>query len=278
MSDISQSNNNVYSILIDLASKVDDNYIGVFASGGIDSWSVVFSLLEVGKSVHIYSFTLDNKESYDFLKSMELAKLYDLKFTPIILSTDLDVLKSDILFLHNQFNAYKKVEYECLWPFLHGYKRVEETTVGSGLCADGYFCISKSGCLHYKDNIDVFRKNYFNNNGSQYKNHFMMAKYYKKNLFMPYKSNVMFDFFSGKTWDECNKPRQKQLIYDSFDKKFEIGKFKKHLNLHLGDSGISEHFDKLLQTDWNIHNYKSVTGIFNAVNRGELNENKFRLF
>lgn len=275
MSDTLQLNElNVHDILIELANALDDKNVGVFASGGIDSWSVVFSLLEVGKHVHVYSFTLEDRQSYDFLKARELSQIYDLKFTPIFLPTNLEKLKSDILILHNKFHATKKVEYECLWPFMYCYDAVEETVVGSGLCADGYFCISKSGCLHYKNDIDNFRYNYFNNNGSQYKNHFIMAEHYKKELFMPYKSDMMFDFFAGKSWDECNRPKQKQLIYDSFDNNFSVGKLKTHSNLHLGDSGIAKHFDKLLYTDWNLYNYKSVTGIFNSVNRGELSDKR----
>lgn len=269
MSDILQSNNTVHDILISLAETVEDNDVAVFASGGIDSWSVVFSLLEVDKKVHVYSFTLEDRESYDFLKAQELSKLYGLQFTKIVLPISIDILKQDVIKLHKLFNATKKVEYECLWPFMYAYNNVTERTIGSGLCADGYFCISKSGCLHYKNDIDTFRQNYFKNNGSQYRNHFSMADYYDKKLFMPYNSQIMFDFFVGKSWNECNKPRQKQLIYNSFEKQFSLGKLKQHSNLHLGDSGISEHFEKLLTTDMNKHNYVSVTGIYNSINRGE---------
>ena len=168
MSDILQSNrgvSSVHDILIFLAENVEDKEVAVFASGGIDSWSVVFSLLEVGKKVHVYSFTLEDRESYDFLKAQELSKLHGLQFTKITLPLSISVLKHDVLKLHKLFNATKKVEYECLWPFMYAYSRVNERTVGSGLCADGYFCISKSGCLHYKNDIDTFRQNYFKNNG-----------------------------------------------------------------------------------------------------------------
>ena len=274
-----QSNElNIHDTLIRLSKRVEEETVAVLASGGIDSWSVVFALLETGHNVHIYSFTLEDRESSDFTKARELASIYNLPFTPIILPTNIDTLKSDIITLNAKFNSVKKVEFECLWPFLYAYRQIEERVVGSGLCADGYFCISKSGVLHYKNNIDVFRKNYFANNGSQYKHHFAMAKVFNKELFMPYCSEEMFDFFVGKTWEECNLPRQKQPIFNSYKEEFQSNNFKKHSNLQLGDSGISEHFDKLLHTDWNTHNYKSVVGVFNSVCRGEFNERQERLF
>lgn len=279
MSDILQSNDlNVHDILVELASRVEEDTVAVLASGGIDSWSSVFALLEAGKKVHIYSFTLDDRQSSDFIKARELAEIYGLEFTPIILPTNIDTLKKDVLLLSEKFNCTKKVEFECLWPFLYAYNTITETVVGSGLCADGYFCISKSGVLHYKDRIDEFRRNYFANNGSQYKHHEVMAKHFNKKLFMPYNSPEMFNFFVGKTWEECNQPRQKQPIFNSYLNEFQSNKFKPHSNLQLGDSGISEHFDKLLYTDWNTHNHKSVTGIFNSVVRGEFNERQERLF
>lgn len=275
LSDILQSSElNVHDILVNLAKQIQEEEVAVLASGGIDSWSVVFALLEVGKKVHIYSFTLDDRESYDFTKARELSQIYGLKFTPIILPTDISVLKRDVLLLSDKYNCIKKTDFECLWPFLYAYGKIEETVIGSGLCADGYFCISKSGVLHFKDKMDEFRKRYFDNNGSQHKHHYFMAEQFNKKLFMPYNTPEMFSYFVGTTWDQCNKPRQKQPIFNSYITEFKSNNFKKHSNLQLGDSGISEHFDKLLKTDWNIYNYMSVTGIFNLVNKGVVGRGK----
>lgn len=277
MKDTLQSNKTtVHDILVNQARLLDDDVIAVCASSGIDSWSVIFALLEVGKKVHVYSFTLEDRESCDFLFARMLAKKYDLQFTPIYLPISLDVLKQDLLFL-SKFDCKKKVEFECVWPFLYIYRNCEENTIGSGLCADGYFCISKSGMIHYRNDMDKFRQNYFSNNGSQYIQHYSLGKYFCKTIFIPYKSQDMYEFFIGKSWEECNTPRQKVLIYNAFIDEFNDNDFKCHTNLHLGDSGISSHFEKLLKTDWNLYNYKSVVGIYNSINRGELPIEKRKL-
>lgn len=69
-------------------------------------------------------------------------------------------------------------------------------------------------------------------------------------------------------------------IINSFSDNFENLPSKLNSqNLQTGDSGISDLFSKLLYTDWNIRNYKSVTGIFNSINRDEIyHSNKRRLF
>ena len=96
MSDISQSSElNVHDILIKLVEQIPQNEVAISLSAGIDSASVLFALLECGKKVIVYSFTLDRKESTDFLCAKQLASTFGLKFVPVILPTDLNVLYND---------------------------------------------------------------------------------------------------------------------------------------------------------------------------------------
>jgi hypothetical protein len=44
---------------------------------------------------------------------------------------------------------------------------------------------------------------------------------------------------------------------------FNLAAAFKHQNLQKGDSGISDHFEKLLGTDLNVGNHKSVVGVYN---------------
>ena len=72
-------------ILESEAKQYKDNSVGVLLSAGVDSQSVLFSLLSVGNKPVVYSFTLDNHESKDYLKAKEVARKFNLKFVPIIL-------------------------------------------------------------------------------------------------------------------------------------------------------------------------------------------------
>jgi hypothetical protein len=62
-----------------------------------------------------------------------------------------------------------------------------------------------------------------------------------------------------------NKPKQKQPILDAFPKEFARVKVRPHINLQLGDSGIAQHFYKLLDTDLNPGGIKSPVAIYNRL-------------
>jgi hypothetical protein len=71
--------------------------------------------------------------------------------------------------------------------------------------------------------------------------------------------------FKGTSWEQINKPREKYAIVNAYKEYFDQVKVHKHSNYQLGDSGISKHFDTLLNTDLNTDNFKSVQSIFNRI-------------
>ena len=273
MSDILQSNElNIRDLMLEIINELDSDEVGLFLSSGIDSRCILFALLECGKKVHTYSFTLDDRCSKDCLVAEDISKFFNVPFTKILLPTDIETLKTDVIKLHVDYNCVKKTEYECVWPFLYAYSKVEEPIIANGIRADSHFCISKRARLHFKNDLDSYRLECFNDpNGGQYLQHLQLAKENNTSICTPYRDKRIIDYFLGTTYEQCNKPRQKQPILNSFPEYFEKFKIYPHTNFQLGDSGISEHFNKLLNTDWNRHNYKSVVGIFNMINRGELN-------
>jgi hypothetical protein len=73
----------------------------------------------------------------------------------------------------------------------------------------------------------------------------------------------MIKQFVGRSWDEVNKPKQKQPIRDSFPDMFKRIKVFPHTNFQLGDSGISDHFAQLVHTALNKKGHTSVVGVYN---------------
>ena len=266
---------NVHDVLIGLVDKcVSEKDVGISLSSGIDSASVLFALLECGKNVTVYSFTMADNESRDFKEAKDIAKKLDLMFVPVYLPRSINSLKTDCLRLHRVYGCVKKTDYICTWPYLYLTSAVGESVLATGMAADGHFVISKKAMIHYKDKPEEFRKQYFSNpTRCQLPFRTKLAKENHIRLFEPYLETEMYDYLLHSTWIECNRPKQKMPIRRAFpDMYSRYGiKIHNHTNFQLGDSGISEHFGALLDTDWNTHNYKSVVGIFNAVNRGELN-------
>lgn len=272
MSDISQlSELNVHDTLVKLVEQIKEKEIAISLSSGIDSASVLFALLECGKKVTAYSFTLDTHNSRDFLEAQELANKLNIEFVPVILPTDVTKLQSDCITLRRDYGCTKKTDYICTWPYLYLTPVVKERVLATGMAADGHFVISKKGCLHYKNNVEEFRRSYFSNPfRCQLPYRTAIANKCDIVLFEPYLSDEMYQYLLHTSWDDCNKPQQKMPIRRAFpDMYSKYITIHNHTNFQLGDSGISEHFDKLLKTDWNRCGFKIVTGIFNRLNKGD---------
>lgn len=260
----------VRAVLAKFSESVADKSVAVLLSGGIDSASILFSLLEAGKNVTCYSFMLDGKMSTDFSLARRNAREFGAAFVSVILPRGTEQLKRDLITL-SRLGAKKKTDFECGWPMLHAYAAIKERVVFSGMGADGHFCLSKKGLLHYRNRIDVFRQMTFANPGyAQQPLHRAMASQHGKQAVLPYVSADMRAVFVGKSWDDVNRPRQKQPILDAFPEQYRRMKILPHTNLQLGDSGIADHFRQLLATNWNTGGWKSPVGIYNAVAAGRL--------
>jgi asparagine synthetase B (glutamine-hydrolysing) len=266
--------NTVTSILLKEAKKIKDKDVAVMLSGGVDSCSILFSLLKAGKNVKAYSFTLDSHESTDFKSAKSVCNEFKIDFTPIYLPTDIGILKRDVKHLILNKGLRKKTEIECSWAMMYAIKHVKEKAIFTGHGADGHFGLSKRAMIHFKhsaEKMDEFRSDLFSNpNYSQKLTLEDMALENDKSIILPYLTDDMKNLFIGKSWEEINKPKEKQPILNSFPEYFKRVKIRKHSNFQLGDSGIAEVFSKLLETDFNIRNYKSVVGIYNSIARKDI--------
>ena len=262
----------LHDVLINEVRHLPKDGVALCLSSGIDSQSLLFAMMEIGISPHVYSFTLEDRESRDFVEARTLANEMGVPFTKVMLPIDVETLIDDCFAMARDFGAKKKTDFECLWPFLYVYPVVEEKYIVTGIPADGHFCISKKGILHYKDDVDAFRKMYFSNpNAGQRLLRGKMAHKYGKINVDPFYSTNIAKVLEGLSWDDLNKPQQKMPIRNSFER-FATMKVHNHTNLQLGDSGIAEHFETLLDTSLNDKGYKSVVGIYNKIVK-QVNEN-----
>jgi asparagine synthetase B (glutamine-hydrolysing) len=255
----------VRSVLLRWAQAIPEQKVAVLLSSGIDSASVMFALLESGKTVTAYSFMLDGKLSTDFSLARRNAARFKCDFVPVFLPTDLDQLVADLRKL-KKLGARKKTDFECGWPMLYAYRATREKVVASGMGADGHFCISKKGMIHFRERIDVFRRGLYQSpTYAQKPIHNALAAELGKTAAMPFLERAMQEEFLGTTWNEVNRPRQKEPILRAFPQQFEAIRILPHTNLQLGDSGIAEHFNGLLKSKLNTGAFKSVISIYNRL-------------
>ena len=98
-----------------IENNVPNKEVAVLLSGGVDSISVAFAAMNAGKKITAYSFHLDTKVSYDFLKAKEIAERFKWDFVGVTIPTE--NLIEDFHRLVN-LDCKKKTHFECCYPFL----------------------------------------------------------------------------------------------------------------------------------------------------------------
>lgn len=269
----------VKDVLIKELSKINDNKVGLLLSGGNGSASVFYTLLEMGKEVHAYTFHMEGHESTDLIIAKNLCKKYNVEHTSIPLSSDLNKLKKDCLYLVNDIGCKLKTDVECCFAIKNTLPYVKESVLTSGMGDDNYFGLTKKARLYYSQTaelMDEYREKQHNKYITQTNQIKLMAKSFDIEINLPYLSNDMREVFRGTTDEQINKPKMKQWIIDTHPEKFSENKFY-HADFQKGDSGISDNFLQLLDSDWNLRGYKRTDGIYNSIGRGELPLEKERL-
>lgn len=254
-----------------------DGPFGVLLSGGLDSHAVLFSLLELGhtkKNITVYSVAMEDFESRDFKAARHTAEVFGLPFTPVLLPRCLDTLKRDMHRNVTDLRTSCKVEVEAFWAIRRCIDAGKEKYMTGGLAADIYFALSKTGCMHYRHKVDEYRVPKFEKvigPDSQTSKLKAYCRTLDRQWLSPWVTRGMLKEFLGTSWDDVNKPKQKQPVRTQFADYLEQVKIFNHTDMHKGDSGIAAHFEALLDDpEWNAHKGTSVVGVYNRLIRGDL--------
>jgi asparagine synthetase B (glutamine-hydrolysing) len=243
--------------------------IAIAMSGGIDSTALLISAIEAGKRPTVLSFTFDGHYSTDFLTAKKVADHFNVDFCPVYLPTDQAEILASIRLLTKSYNLKKKARIECAFPFLYLSKKLQAlkiATLATGLCADGHFGLSKKAMIHHRypqEKFDAFRCDYFSNpDAGGRKGITQICKNANIKIVNPYYDTKVFQLFIGRSWDELNKPRQKEAIRSEYP---ELDQFKilRHSNLQLGDSLIAERLGAAAMSA--IPNTRSAIAAYNRI-------------
>jgi asparagine synthetase B (glutamine-hydrolysing) len=258
---------NIKGVIQNCVSSIPDNEVALCLSSGLNSNSILFELVEQGKKVTAFTFSMEGIESRDYVHAKKNCETFGVDFVNVVLPHSLESIKEDVYTLA-KMGAKSKADFECFFPFLHLYKHggLTQKYVLSGLGADGHFCITKRGMIHFRDKIDSFRDMIYSNpNYGQKQMHEKICESLGKVYIAPYHTEEMRNEFRGVQWNEINKPKEKQAIIDAYKDYFTKVKLFRHQNFQKGDSGISTAFMQLVHTDLNKGNFKTPKGIYNDI-------------
>tara|TARA_R110000765_G_scaffold289948_2_gene385965 strand:- start:334 stop:1125 length:792 start_codon:yes stop_codon:yes gene_type:complete len=243
-----------------LKKEVTDKEVAVLFSGGIDSLSLCFALEKLGKTIHTYTFKLDNKPNKDAYYSKIIAEKKGWNHTEIIVPTN--NIKADFLKLTKQYNCFKKTQVECTFPFLYVFPKIKQNFIVCGSVVGHLYGLAKSCMIHWKTPIEKFieykDKYYSSPNPACVQQLYQLSKEYGKTLIVPFYDQKVFDFFRPLSWNEINKPFPKQHIVHAYTSQFYDTVVRKPANLQL-ESGIPFYFEQLLKDkDLNTKNRTRV--------------------
>ncbi len=269
--------------LVDMLEEVPAKKIAIPLSSGVDSHAILFAALEAKKQPTIYSITLDDRESQDFRGARRTSEILGLPFVPVILPTKVSEIKrfisEEIYGPINPGIVITKATAECLWPVARLFDKVTEKAIVTGFNGDTWYCTLRSQKKVYdaEGNAGYQRivRQYFDNfNGAKMNDpaRMMQLGYLKRykpgvKLYVPYNDPRMFQVMKGmdpikEGWRPIQKAPVRLAFFDYFEKCRESVYI--HSPMQKGDSGIEEHFHKLLDTDLNTQGYKSTIGIYNT--------------
>ena len=136
--------------------------VALLLSSGVDSTTVGLAAHAIGKRVHAYTFSTVEGDEFDVRYAAETARIMNWRHT--VVRTPAQVTPAhlrELLGLH----CTKKREFECSWPFLFVYPKIEQKHVLVGLSVDPYFGLAReptlqglSGPKSTKRAFDAYRR------------------------------------------------------------------------------------------------------------------------
>ena len=129
-------------------------HVAVPLSGGVDSHCALFSCLEVGLKPHVFSVHLEGTDSRDVKAAERTAKEFSLPFTKVVLPSNLEQLKKDVISMA-KFGCTSKTDFECFWFMWYMLPAIKESgckVLYTGHGADSLYCLSRKANQHFKDN------------------------------------------------------------------------------------------------------------------------------
>lgn len=246
------------------------NDVALLFSGGTDSLTCLYSLFDRGIRPTLYTFYMEGVPSMDLDVSKKVAEHYDLSHKIVPIPQNVDALQRDVLYIVNNLPVDRKTNIQCVYPFLYVLPHVSESVVVSGICADDLFGSSKGASIKgSKDKVafDRLRSTAFESlNSSAYLPiKTLVETVYKKKLITPYRDDEIVNYLMGFSWEQLNKPKQKQLSIDAFSDYFsELNVYRRNGSLQVV-SGIRDFHKKLVDSPLNTKNRHRVDEIYRDI-------------
>lgn len=252
--------------MIALKANTEGAPVALLFSGGTDSLTVLWTLMDLGIPVNAYTFHLSHHKSQDLIFAEKACGHWNI---PLTIVTENNNTKKEIEDMIGVIQSARKTHVECMFAFWRMIQNVKEKQVFSGILADVLYGSDRDSCIqHSKSIASVFteyRLKYLREPDTDgVKQAGMICDHFKKQFIAPYTEPELWNTFFGWTLKEMNSPKQKMPALLAFQDRFnEIKIYRKNENLQC-ESGIREYMESV----FGLHVRKSYKEILNSVNNG----------
>jgi len=273
----------LHSRLLELVAPLPKR-VAVLLSSGVDSHAVLFACLEAKKQVATYTFGVRGVSSKDVRVAARTADELKLPWTFIELNPSVEELRSYLRLLYSDSVGAKihinKSSVECLWPMLRTLPHVDEKCVVVGMGGDVPYATTRSTkkqALHSFEEHLKARQEYARTASrrkdpqSVCTDNWIAANRRGMRVVQPLADPRFLELHRSmhpihEGWNPIQKAPLRLAFYDWFARCPALI----HQSYNAGDTGISDAFEKLLTQSFEGKKFKSVRGLYSAIERGEV--------
>lgn len=241
-------------------------------SGGVDSATILAAMLDCQRKPDLYTFIVGDKDSKDSLVAKAMAKEFDLKITIVKIPEDITSLINDIKQVILITKRSSKTHIQCSHPWLYLSEAAAKdghTSALIGMSADGLYGTNRKGEITYKVEGELAFREFRNKKHEDYfasdSSVFRVSKSFGVSLWDLYAQYTIGDFMLKLSYEEMHTPKQKSLSVDAFPEFWSRGNWYRTNQPLQIVSGLRELHDKIVDTEFNKRESKTVVGVYNDI-------------
>jgi len=224
---------------------IDKEPVALLFSGGVDSSIVLNLLLSKDLTPALYITTVDGVDSDDYKSSIEVAAKSNLFIDRINIPKSTDIKSMFPKYVDMGISKRKRATLLVLALFELSIREIKEEVIYSGLGSDAYYGIGRDFSIQCSlrgektptlESMQMFRNKAYLNYADQYDALKEISASCDKQFIAPFVTKEVFDYFYNLTFEECNKPKQKQVLLNLYPGYFDIFKPRKQTNFQCGNS------------------------------------------
>jgi asparagine synthetase B (glutamine-hydrolysing) len=249
-----------------VAEKLEPGPVALLFSGGTDSLTVLWTLLDLGARPTCYTFHLSYYESPDARVSRAACEHWGVP--QVVVTEDGRPRAEQVRDVVRAIGSSRKTHVEVMYGYWFLLEAAREEQVFTGLQADTLYGSYKTAAIRYGKasaaDFAVYRRNLVASMDQEgLRQARLLARRFGKRLETPYTDDRVREFFFRYSWAQLNRPKQKMPPILAFEDRFrEVPLYRHDDNMQVG-SRLREHLGALLDDpEVNVNGRRSAAKLY----------------